>query len=108
MIDQEMFSSSVNAGFVLALPFHHGDLKADCVGDSMRVGGGAYARDENTSARLCAKNARETCLQERAYLWDTTVLKIVTCTYTAVDVNKKFTFVFVLRSFYGANRSVFA
>ena len=36
-----MFSGqSVNAGFVLALPFHHEDLEPDCVGVSTRVGGG--------------------------------------------------------------------
>ena len=45
----------MDAGFVLALPFHHGDLEPDCVEVSTR---GAYARDKNTSARLCAKNAR--------------------------------------------------
>ena len=33
-----MFSGSVDADFVLALPFHHGDLEPDCVGVSM--GGG--------------------------------------------------------------------
>ena len=38
----------------LCLPFHHWDLEPDCVGASTR---GAYARDENTSARLWAKNA---------------------------------------------------
>ena len=27
-----MFSGSVDAGFVLALPFHHGDLEPDCRG----------------------------------------------------------------------------
>ena len=27
-----MFSGSVNAGFVLALPFHHEDLERDCAG----------------------------------------------------------------------------
>ena len=49
-------SGSVDAGFVLVLPFHHGDLEPDCVG--IRGGErGAYARDKNTSARLCAKNA---------------------------------------------------
>ena len=48
-------SSSVNAGFILALPFHHGDLEPDCVGVS--TGGLAYVRDKNTSARLCTKNA---------------------------------------------------
>ena len=54
-LDREIFSGSVDAGFVLALPFPHGDL------------GGAYARDKNTFARLCAKNAGG------AYLRDTTV-----------------------------------
>ena len=44
----------MDAGFVLALPFHHGDLESDCVGASKR---GAYAWDENTSARPWAKNA---------------------------------------------------
>ena len=34
-----MFSGSVDAGFVLALPFHHGDLEPDCVGVSTRGGG---------------------------------------------------------------------
>ena len=33
-------SDSVDASFVLALPFHHGDLEPDCVGVSMRGGGG--------------------------------------------------------------------
>ena len=76
LIDREMFSCSVDAGFVLALPFHHGDLEPDCAGVSTR---GAYARDTNTSARLSAKNAGV------AYLRDTTV----TCTVYAqlrVDV----------------------
>ena len=31
-IDREMFSGSVGAGFIVALPFHHGDLEPDCVG----------------------------------------------------------------------------
>ena len=43
-----MFSGSVNADFVLALPFHHGELEPDSVGVStgglMQGGGGAYAR----------------------------------------------------------------
>ena len=56
-----MFSGSVDAGFVLALPFHHGDLEPDCVGVSMR--GRAYARDKNTSARLSAKNAGGLCMR---------------------------------------------
>ena len=32
VINREMFSGSVDAGFVLGLPFHHGDLEPDCVG----------------------------------------------------------------------------
>ena len=31
-----MFSCSVDAGFVLALPFHHGDLEPDCLRISTR------------------------------------------------------------------------
>ena len=38
-IDREMFSSSVDAGFVRELPFHHRDLEPDCVGVSTRKGG---------------------------------------------------------------------
>ena len=34
---------------------------------------GAYARDKNTSTRLCAKNAGGTYAQGWAYLRDTTV-----------------------------------
>ena len=65
-----MFSGSVDAGFVLALLFHHGDLEPDCVGASTR---GAYARDENTSTRLCAENAGGTYARGGVYLRDTTV-----------------------------------
>ena len=36
-----MFSGSVDAGFILALPFQHGDLEPDCVGVSTRKGGTA-------------------------------------------------------------------
>ena len=32
VINREMFSGSVDGGFVLGLPFHHGDLEPDCVG----------------------------------------------------------------------------
>ena len=53
-LDREMFSGSVDAGFVLALSFHHRDLEPDCVEVSMR---GAYVQDKNTSVRLSAKNA---------------------------------------------------
>ena len=35
-LDREMFTGSVDAGFLLALPFHHGDLEPDCVGVSTR------------------------------------------------------------------------
>ena len=63
----------MDAGFVLALPFHHEDLEPDCVEVSTR-GGGAYARDKNTSARLCAKNAGGAYARGGAYLRDTTVI----------------------------------
>ena len=36
--NREMFSGSVDAGFVLALPFHHGDFEPDWIGVSMRGG----------------------------------------------------------------------
>ena len=43
-IDREMFSGSVDAGFVLALPLHHGGVEPDSVGVSTE--GGAYVRDK--------------------------------------------------------------
>ena len=43
-IDQEMLNGSVDAGFVLALPFHHRDLEPDCVGVSKRGTVGAERR----------------------------------------------------------------
>ena len=64
-LDREMFSGSVDAGFVLALPFHHGDLEPDCVT--------VLTRDKNTPARLCAKNAGVAYARGGAYLRDTTV-----------------------------------
>ena len=67
-------SGSVDAGFVPALPFHHGYLEPDCVERKGGEGGGAYARDKNTSARLCAKNAGEAYARGGVYLRDTTVL----------------------------------
>ena len=42
-LDREMFSGSVDAGFVLALLFHHGDLNSDYVG-VQRVGGAASTK----------------------------------------------------------------
>ena len=38
--DREMLNGSVDAGFVLVLPFHHRDLEPDGVGLSTRGGGG--------------------------------------------------------------------
>ena len=35
-----LYYRSVDAGFVLALPFDHGDLEPDCVEVSTRGGGG--------------------------------------------------------------------
>ena len=40
---------------------------------SLLLGWGAYARDKNTSARLCTKKAGGAYAQGGAYLWDTTV-----------------------------------
>ena len=37
------------------------------------LGWGAYARDKNTSARLCGKKAGGPMHDRGAYLWDTTV-----------------------------------
>ena len=62
-LDREMFSGSVDAGLFLALSFHHGDPEPDL--ELCRSfdeswgggGGGGYARDKNTSARVCAENA---------------------------------------------------
>ena len=53
----DLLSSSVDAGFVLALPFYHGDFEPDCVGVPT---GGLMRGIKNTSARLCAKNAEGT------------------------------------------------
>ena len=47
-----MFSGSVDTGFVLALPFHHGDLEPDGVGVSTRGGGGVGA-ERRTRGREC-------------------------------------------------------
>ena len=44
-IDQEMFGGSVDASFVLALPFYHRDLEPYCVGVSMRGGEGGLKRE---------------------------------------------------------------
>ena len=54
-----MFSGSVDAGFVLALSFHNGDLEPDCVEVSTRGGlcargGGVFAGHYGT----CAKDKR--------------------------------------------------
>ena len=38
-----MFSASVDVGFVLVLPFHHGDLEPDCV-ETREEGVGGEAR----------------------------------------------------------------
>ena len=49
-LDREMFSNSVDAGFVPVLPFHHGDgLEPDCVGVSTRGGGRVSAKREAES-----------------------------------------------------------
>ena len=47
-----MLSGSVDAGFVLALPFHHGDLEPDGMGVSTRGGGGGGGRAQNVRQRV--------------------------------------------------------
>ena len=44
-----MFSASVDAGIVYALPFYHGDLEPDCVEVSTRGGGGGGGEREAAS-----------------------------------------------------------
>ena len=66
----KFLSWSVDAGFVLALPLHHGDLELDSVGVSTKDRG-AYLRERNTCARTSTENVGE------AYTWDTTVLFIL-------------------------------
>ena len=67
----------MDAGFIPALPFHHGYLEPDCVERWGGGGGGAYVRNKNTSARLCAKNAGGAYARGGAYLRDTTVYPFV-------------------------------
>jgi len=66
-IHGEFLSCSVDTGFILAFPLHHGDLELDSVGVSTKdhvaifgsmaiYGWGAYVRDENTYARTLAEN----------------------------------------------------
>ena len=51
-LNQEMFSSSVDACFDFAMPFHHRDLELDCVGVSTRGGsGGRGVRKQGASAK---------------------------------------------------------
>ena len=50
-LDREMFSGSVDAGFVLALPFYHGDLEPDCIGVSTRGGVGAEREGRDVAER---------------------------------------------------------
>ena len=45
-----MFIGSVGAGFVLALPFHHGDLEPDC--QEFRREGGAGAEREGRGGEM--------------------------------------------------------
>ena len=54
-LDQEMFSGSVDVGFVLALPFHHGDLEPGCVGVSTRDGGGERGPSIEHEAERCSQ-----------------------------------------------------
>ena len=51
---------------------------------SLLLGWGAYARDKNTSARLCAKNAGGAYARGGAYLRDTTVYEFYIVTILAI------------------------
>ena len=75
-----MFSGSVNAGFILALPFHHGKLEPDYVGVltgelmcgikiplldfALKMQGGGYLRDTtaNVTGQLPLPCSLATCL----------------------------------------------
>ena len=56
-IDQEMLNGSVDAGFVLALPFHHRDLEPDC---RSLDEGGLFAEHYGTSVTSCLQNPWDT------------------------------------------------
>ena len=52
--DREMFSSSVDVGFILALPFYHEDLKPDCV-EFRRGKGGEVGPSVEREAERCSQ-----------------------------------------------------
>ena len=84
----EFLSWSVDAGFVLVLPLHHGDLELDSVGVSTKDHvailvawpwlGGAYLRDKNTCARTSAENVGGAYTRRGAYMRDATVIMYYT------------------------------
>ena len=51
-LDRDVVSGSVDAGFILALPFHHKDLESDSVGVSMRGGGGVGAEHRTRGGEM--------------------------------------------------------
>ena len=57
--DQEMFSISVDAGFVLVLPFQHGDLEPDWGGGGLMQGIKIHLQDFvlKMQGGLCTKGA---------------------------------------------------
>jgi len=85
-INGEILSCSVDAGFVLALPLHHGDLELDSVGvlakSYLKIllllwyhghGLGAYLRGENSCARTTCRGliceGGHICGTLRYYWW---------------------------------------
>ena len=50
-LNLEMFSASVDAGFVFALPFYHGDLEPDCAEVSTRGASPSVEREEERCSR---------------------------------------------------------
>ena len=59
-LDREMFSASVDIGFVLALPFHHGDLEPDCV-EVLTRGGGEWEVSAKHEASSSVEREAERC-----------------------------------------------
>ena len=80
----------MDTGFVLALPFHRGDLELDRVGLSTKDHaailvawpwlGGVYLQDKNT----CARTSTENVGGGGAYMWDAMILKIFLGSWFAV------------------------
>ena len=76
-IDKEMFSGSADAGFVLLLPFHHGDIEPDCIGGSTRERRGLMRGIKIPPQDFALKMQGRLMHEGWAYLRDTTVYVLV-------------------------------